>query len=112
MDWPFGDNVDANADPDGDGMTNLQEFRAGTDPTDPNSVFAFVDCQPHAGGGFLVQWNSAEGRSYTLLRTSHILSSNFSLIRSNIAATPPHNSFVDTNAVPPGPYFYRLKLEL
>jgi hypothetical protein len=31
--------VDPNADPDKDGESNLSEFHAGTNPTDPNSVF-------------------------------------------------------------------------
>jgi hypothetical protein len=113
-DYYFGDYVNANADPDGDGMSNLGEFLSGTVPTNSYSVFAFVDYSAQPGGGYLVQWNSSERRSYTLLRTSQLLSTNanFSVIRSNIAGTPPRNLFLDTNAVPPGPYFYRLKLEL
>lgn len=31
------DPADANLDPDGDGFTNLEEYAAGTDPTDPKS---------------------------------------------------------------------------
>lgn len=109
----FGDFVDANADPDGDGMTNLQEFLAGTDPTNRNSALVFVDYHPYPAGGFLVAWNSAEGRSYTLLSTSHLLATNnFTTVRSNILATPPRNTIIDTNASASNPRFYILKLEL
>ena len=31
-----------NDDPDGDGLSNLQEYRVGSDPTDPNSGLLFV----------------------------------------------------------------------
>ena len=56
--WYFGGNGGstngqscAAADPDGDGMTNWQEYQCDTDPTDPTSRLAIV--------GFLVQTNVA-----------------------------------------------------
>ncbi|MEI7938851.1 MAG: thrombospondin type 3 repeat-containing protein [Verrucomicrobiota bacterium] len=98
-------------DEDGDGMTNLQEFIAGTDPNDPNSVFHFIKYSRQPLGGFEVQWNSAEGRSYTLLRSATLLPGSFSIIRSNIAGTPPMNSFLDTNTPSSGPLFYNLFIQ-
>lgn len=38
----FGENFDANADPDADGWTNAQEAAAGTDPFDPNPPDGFL----------------------------------------------------------------------
>lgn len=114
-DLHFGDECDPNADPDRDGASNLAEFLAGTDPLVSSSVLVFVDYRPHTSGGFEVEWNSAEGRSYTLLSTTQLQSPNWTVIRSNIVSTPPRNTLVDTNPVPSGATagrFYQLKLEL
>lgn len=115
----FGDWIDAQDDPDGDGTTNLEEFLAGTNPKDPASVFIFTEYRAHPDGGFQVVWLSSIGRSYTLERFDRLVSatpddagSNLPVIlQTKIPATPPLNSFLDTNAVPPGPYFYRLRLD-
>jgi hypothetical protein len=109
-----------NDDPDGDGLTNAQEYRAGSDPTDPNSGLLFVRYEAMSPTSMQLEWQSAEGRAYGLYRSTNLLSvftTNLSvapdskLIATNMFATPPLNVFVDTNVVPPGPYFYRLRLE-
>ena len=87
---------------------------------DPNSSFQFVSYQALASGAMQVDWESAEGRLYRLWRGTNVLSvlsTNLSqtlgltLVHSNLVATPPLNTFIDSNAVPPGPYFYRVELE-
>ena len=54
---------DPNADADRDGFTNLQEFIAGTSPTDATSRFAISSVQ-RLVNGFSVAWNAVPGRSY------------------------------------------------
>ena len=102
--------VDASADPDHDGMSNLQEYLAGTDPTDPQSVFKFINTQHIAQNQTLVTWSSVTNRSYTILR-SPVITGTYTVIQSNLLATPPQNTFTDTN--PPGgnTMFYRLRVE-
>ena len=53
------------ADPDGDGLTNWQEFLAGTDPLNADSVLRVVDVS-HVAGGTELRWNSVPGRSYRI----------------------------------------------
>ena len=55
--WPA-----PNVDSDGDGATNLQEFLAGTDPTDPNSVLRVQLVS--TGQGAHLRWNSQPGFMY------------------------------------------------
>jgi hypothetical protein len=102
--------VDPTADPDGDGMNNLAEYRAGTNPTDPQSRFAIIRVQNDPSGGINIQWSSATGKAYTLQRSGDLFS-GFADLQIHIAATAPLNSFRDASATGRGPYFYRLRVE-
>ena len=98
--------VDPSADPDGDGMDNLGEFRTGTNPMDSNSVFE-IEIAHDALGGPRLSWFSAAGIVYTLRRSQDLLT-GYQDVAVNIAATPPLNNYQDRTAVGPGPYFYRV----
>jgi len=98
-----------NADTDHDGMTNLQEMMAGTDPNDPTSSFAFIDVRA-ASGGVEIRWSSIAGHAYTLQRSRDLLT-GFVDLRTGIAATAPINSYLDTHAPAASQSFYRLRLE-
>jgi hypothetical protein len=112
IDWElyyFGrTGLDANSDPDGDGLSLMYEYLAGLDPTVPVS-FQFTGIQPTQQGTTL-EWFSISNRVYALQRTSS-LSTGFADIITNIVGTPPSNSFTDTNAQGFGPYFYRLRVQ-
>ena len=101
--------VNPNADPDGDGMPNLDEMLAGTNPTDARSRFSFQSVSPDAGGGIRVVWSTEPGRNYQLWRSQNLLT-GFEVIGPIQPATPPANTYIDSTATGAGPYFYRAKL--
>lgn len=102
--------VDPNEDEDGDGFTNLTEYRTGTNPTDAQSLFEFIRYFAHPDGGFQVEWASAESRRYRLER-SISLTSGFTVLQTNILGQTSLTTYRDIGATPPGPYFYRVSLE-
>ena len=102
--------VDPNADPDGDGMSNLDEYRAGTDPTDSNSNFRISGVRVLPGGGVLLSWPSVMNRLYSVVRSTNSLT-GYQPIAAGILATPPTTTFHDTNATSARTYFYRLSLD-
>jgi subtilisin family serine protease len=103
--------TDPAADPDHDGADNLAEFLAGTDPTDPHSVFHLALPVPLTGNRWQIQWPSVDGRYYRILRSTNLLSGINTVVQTNLTATPPLNTFTDAPPSPSRAVFYRLELE-
>lgn len=57
--------TDAHGDADRDGMTNAQEFAAGTDPTDPHSRLGF-SAVAQSAGQLRASWSSVRGKLYQM----------------------------------------------
>ncbi|MGA2554969.1 MAG: hypothetical protein ABSG04_01665 [Verrucomicrobiota bacterium] len=54
-------------DPNGTGMTTLQDYIAGTNPTDPTSIFQVSVAPANSpGGNVTLVWTAAAGRSYSV----------------------------------------------
>ncbi|MBE0540502.1 MAG: hypothetical protein IH623_03865 [Verrucomicrobia bacterium] len=107
-----GIGVDPNADPDGDGMSNLREYRAGTNPTNELSRFEIVEIKA-VFSGIQILWSSEPFRSYRVRRSTTLLVSpaSYEVIGSGLLATPPYNQLVDTNATGADQFFYLIQLE-
>lgn len=101
---------DPNADDDGDGMTNLQEYRAGTNPIDPNSVLR-IDAIRREANNILVVFKTAPDRAYRLVAGSRP-TGVFPLIIADIPAAPTAatRTITDTGAATNPPRYYRLVL--
>lgn len=97
-------------DSDGDGMSDFAEYRAGTNPNDPQSLFKFVDVRPDPLGGIAIRWSSVAAKSYTVQRSGNLLT-GFLNLQTNIVATPGTNYLRDSSATNAGPVFYRIKVE-
>jgi hypothetical protein len=104
-------NVNANADPDHDGMSNAQEYRAGTNPNDATSVLRITAGSFNAFGTLnSLTWLSEPTRVYYILGNTNLLTptwqgSNLGLILP-AAGTTTTAGFTDTKA---GAKFYRVQ---
>jgi len=78
---------------DGDSLTDGEEEIAGTDPTDSNSVFSVSEEGVQTGDGFIIRWPSVDERIYSVDSRTNLLTDMWSNIESNIAATPPLNTY-------------------
>lgn len=101
--------VDPNADPDNDGFNNLQEFIAGTNPTNSNDFPAITTAVATTNQSVSLIWPGHYGRLYHVLQTSNF-PANWNDINS-VTGSDGTTTFtlpMDTNQF----NFYRLKVEL
>ena len=96
-------NVNANSDPTGKGMTIGQDYLAGTNPNDVNSVLR-ITAASFASGGTNVNltWNSVPTRVYTIQKTTGLGTAPWGDSGLGLIAPAGGNSttdsFSDTNA--------------
>ncbi len=97
--------ADAGADPDHDGLTNLQEYQAGTHPSDATSVLRFQDIFLD-GDKVILQFGAASNHTYTVLDKAP-LSAEWQVL-TGIPAQPSDGIIAITNFLLGGARFYRL----
>ena len=101
----------AAGDPDGDGMTTYQEWIAGTNPTDSNSVLKIVS-QIVSGGAPVISWQSStqtlNNAPYIMLVSTNLTKgwSVADTISANVPGTNTWYAPVPTTL----PVFYRLNV--
>jgi hypothetical protein len=105
-----GDKSRASDDADGDGLTNLQEFRAGTDPKDPKSVFRISSVAENLGSVQLA-FDSVLGKTYRLEYRDDWLLGSWLTMEDQISGTGASLQLIDPSAAGVTKRFYRLSIE-
>ncbi len=89
-------------DSDGDGVCDWNEWMVGSDPFSANSQFSsrFVDSQGEPTEPFDVtfSWPSVPFKIYSVQWTCSLLDDSWTVLVSNLVATPPLNSWTHENA--------------
>jgi len=97
---------DANADPDADSFTNLQEYIAGTNPLDAQSRLR-VERIESLGGNVELQFNAASNRTFTVQFNDSLNAISWSVL-TNISSAPQTRSITVTVPATNTSRFYRL----
>lgn len=92
--------VAADADPDGDGATNLQEFTAGSNPLDPLSGFRVgIRLTP------TITWNSVPGEVYTVKRKDNLTDPTWTVVAPAVFTPNAEHTYVDLTATSPHGFY-------
>lgn len=98
---------DAAEDADGDRITNLQEFLAGTDPGDASSGFRIVSAGP-AGNDVNITFTTVAGKAYRLERSEDLPSGSWTTVAAPVAGSDATVQIVDSGAAGLSRRFYRV----
>jgi hypothetical protein len=103
--------ADAPLDADGDGMSNLQEYLAGTHPHNPLSRLAITNFR-RVTGDWEITFSAVSGKVYRVEYTSNLKTTNaWPILLDNITATSAVIQVVDPSATGVTNRFYRVRLK-
>ncbi len=104
--------ADAQQDYDGDGLSNLAEYLAGTASDNPQSYLHLTSILVGGASGVQITWGSATNKFYTVQRTPVLGGGNvFINLVEHLPATPPENVYRDQTATNASAFFYRVLVE-
>ena len=98
--------ADAALDTDGDGVNNLKEYLADTNPRNPGSVFR-ISAISRSGNNVLISFTSSATKRYRVERTSDVTSGPWTTVTDNVQGTGAMIQVTDANAITAGRSFYR-----
>lgn len=106
----FGDlSYDGGADPDADGHTNHQEYKAGTNPMNATSVMR-VDGLTLSDTKITLRWLAAPGRSYKVQYSESLTESSWTIVPGVVKIVSSQATITDDRPENAACRFYRLEL--
>jgi hypothetical protein len=97
------------ADSDGDGLDNLEEFRAGTNPSEPASLL-HIQAVRVSGADVVIQFASVAGKAYRLERAQGLAQPEWTAAIGNFPGTGEIMSVTVHGAAGGERVFFRLRL--
>lgn len=110
VDPQVGDKSRATDDADGDGLTNLQEFLAGTDPRSASSALR-ISAVDKIGNGFRVSFASVNGKTYRLEYRDDLVTGSWGTLVDQMLGTGGTLQISDPSATGLTRRFYRIAIE-
>ena len=100
-----------NADPDGDGLPNWQEYLAGTNPTNALSALQFLSAGLVPGGAqnLHLSWQTAPGRRYVLESSPAPGGNDWTPVNTNLGDGSVFQVFLTNH--PGNARFYRILIQ-
>ena len=101
--------IDPNADPDHDGMSNYQEFWAGTDPLDPSSVLKIDAKSLNSAGDVQISWQTSPGKTYSVEYSNDL--NSWTALGNPVTGDGTPAVVIDPAPIPQYPHrYYRINL--
>ena len=99
-----------NEDSDGDGSTNVEEYRSDTLPFNPYLSFRITDYS-HDASNFQCEWRGSPSKDYRILSTTDIVSGEWSVVEEAIPGSLTYtNSWSDADQVSSNK-FYKVEID-